>query len=71
MKNKATKLAKGLVGFGMMSGVGSAVIGGIGGSTAPAMQSAMGNLASYTPAIISIGMGNMLIGAMKPKRRRR
>ena len=70
MIKKATKMAKGLVGFGMMSGVGSAVIGGIGGSSAPAMQSAMGNLASYTPTITSMGMGNILMSGMKRKKRR-
>ena len=66
-----TGMAKGMVGFGVTTGVGSAVIGGIGGSTAPTMQSAMGNLAGYAPAITSIGMGTGLMNMVKTKRRRK
>lgn len=66
-----TGMAKGMVGFGVTTGIGSAVIGGIGGSTAPAMQSALGGMASYAPAITSIGMGTGLMNMVKTKRRRK
>ena len=71
MIRKVNKLARGMVGFGITTGVGSAVVGKIGGSTAAPMQSALGDMASYTPLMTSIGMGNILMGSIKPKKRSR
>ena len=60
-----TKIARDVTGFGLTLGVGSTVVGAVGGSTGAYMQSQIGGLATYTPAIISLGMGTGMLRQIK------
>ena len=67
-----TKMARGLTGFGITTGIGSRVIGQVGGASSGYMQTQIGagGLAGYTPVITSLGMGQYLIGQVRRVKKR-
>jgi len=55
-----TRPALGLVGAGLVLGVGSSVLGKVGGSTATAAQGGLTTFASFTP-VIATGIGSFIV----------
>lgn len=73
MIKKARKTARGVVGFGLMTGAGSTVLGKIGGSTSTYMQGQLGSggLAGYAPMGIATGMGMGMMQETRKLRRKK
>ena len=74
MIKKAKKTARGLVGFGMTTGMGTAVIGKLGaGATGTYLQGQLGSsgISGYAPVMTSATMGMGMMNAIKQKKKRR
>jgi len=55
--------------FGLTLGVGSVVIGGVGGATAGFMQGQVSALGKYTPAVVSLGIGKGMLRQLRKVKR--
>lgn len=66
--SQLNKVAGGMIVGGIGMGVGSQLVGSVGGSSAPLVQKAIGNVAKAYPHIGTIASAGAVMGTMKKKK---